>query len=232
MSQKIFVLERVYKTLTDKIETISDPQQQEYYDKIYKMLVNHFMAYRIMSTGMFETSLRTFNKTDKAMKYVSLGKCILQKIPVLGSLLEIPFQIMEEYRGIKTEHLNDRITGNITDSDFATEARINQFMAYVIESLMDHTRFNKELVKALKSEEESYINKAEKMISNAKDFIYSRFFGSSQNQYSFVDKLVVMHMTLVTKSLYEVESEEFKKLSKNKKAFFEFILKVIQPDQL
>ena len=111
MSQKVFALERV----TDKIEMINDSQQQEYYDKFYKMLINHFLAYRIMSTGMFETSVRTFNKTDKALKYVSLGKCIFEKIPVLGSLLELPFKIIDEYRGIKTEHLNDRIVGNITD---------------------------------------------------------------------------------------------------------------------
>ena len=91
---------------------------------------------------------------------MSLGKCIFEKIPVLGSLLEIPFQILEEYRGIKTEHLNDKICGNITDSNFATEANINEFVAYTIEALMDHTRFNKELIKAMKSEEGSYINKA------------------------------------------------------------------------
>ena len=140
------------------------------------------MAYRIMSTGMFQTSLRTFNKADKAMKYVSLGKSILSKVPVLGSLLEIPLQIMEEYRGIKTDTLNGKLAGNITDSDFATdETMLNQFMASAIENLIKYPEFNLELIRIIKEEKRSYVNKAAKMISNTEDFVYSKFFGTSRS---------------------------------------------------
>ena len=39
----------------------------------------------------------------------------------------------------------------------------------------------------------------------------------------------MMHMTLATKRLYEVESEDFKEVSRVKKLFFEFILEAISP---
>ena len=96
------------------------------------MVVNHFMAYRIMSTNMFSNNNRNFNNADKVMGLISSGQSLLAKIPVVGSLLEIPLQLMEKYRGIKTNFLNLKLTDNITNSNFTSESEIIEFMSYAI----------------------------------------------------------------------------------------------------
>ena len=55
-----------------------------------------------MSTNMFSTELRTFDTADKVMGFASNIRCVLDKVPGLGNLLEIPFTIMEKYRSVKT----------------------------------------------------------------------------------------------------------------------------------
>jgi hypothetical protein len=68
------------------------------------------------------------------------------------------------------------------------------------------------------------------VFSDAKDFALSKFFGTGRTAYSFVDEVLMIHMTLITSSLYTIGSDDFRKSSKEKPLFFEFILKSIEPE--
>jgi hypothetical protein len=52
MSSKVFVVERVMA----KIHAVDNSKQREYYDLLYRTIIDHFLAYRISSTKIFSQS--------------------------------------------------------------------------------------------------------------------------------------------------------------------------------
>jgi len=62
----------------------------------------------------------------------------------------MPFEILNDYQGSKTNILNSAIAGKITSSRFKTDSEINRAIAYVIDQLIDNESFNKQLTNAVK----------------------------------------------------------------------------------
>ena len=69
---------------------------------LYHMLLNHFLAYRILSAGFFTQENRSFSDSDNVLEMVTKVQPIFEKIPVLGDLMSIPFQLMDTCRQVKT----------------------------------------------------------------------------------------------------------------------------------
>ena len=92
MHEKVFALERVLA----KIDSL-DPKLKEYYNILYNTVINHFLAYRVCSTGFFSTKSRSFSTHGKYLHLLHKVQPIIKKLPIVGELAEIPFQIMEKY---------------------------------------------------------------------------------------------------------------------------------------
>jgi hypothetical protein len=142
-----------------KIASIDSRKQREYYELLYCSIIDHFLAYRITSTGFFSENTRSFTGGDNAIKTLLTAQPIVHKIPVLGSIIAVPFDIMAKYRKVKTSYLNHLIAKKIGSSNFKTESEITEYMAYAIDRLVDNKQFNAELMHAIKEEQESYIKR-------------------------------------------------------------------------
>lgn len=46
MNKKVFAVDRVI----EKIKGLDSRKQEEYYDKFYRVVIDHFLAYRIAAT--------------------------------------------------------------------------------------------------------------------------------------------------------------------------------------
>ena len=65
--------------------------------------------------------------------------------------------------------------------------------------------FNKKLAQSLKEPENSYLNNALSAMSRLQGLVHSKIFGTGKSCYSFVDEVVVIHMTLITERLYMID---------------------------
>ena len=54
---------------------------------------------------------------------------------------------------IKTEEINETIGRKIGSSDFKTESKITQFMAYTIERMIENKEFNQTIMRAVREEQ-------------------------------------------------------------------------------
>ena len=59
----VFVDENIIK----KIGHIGKPKVEDYYKYLYRMIINHFLAYKLNSTGFFEEETRTYSDADKVI---------------------------------------------------------------------------------------------------------------------------------------------------------------------
>lgn len=80
MEEKVFAVERVIK----KIDSIPEPKIKQYYNLLYNCIINHFLAYRICSTGFFTQKTRTFTKHEHLISFIYKAQPIVKKIPMIG----------------------------------------------------------------------------------------------------------------------------------------------------
>jgi len=170
---------------------------------MYHLIINHFLAYRVLSTGFFTQEARTFSDSDAIIETITKAQPVFDKIPVLGDLLGIPFEILNTYKQIKTETINANIADKIILSTFVDEASITNFVSYSMEQLIDNQGFNHELIDAIKTEEESYLNNLFEKIAGVRKKFQMKMIGAKSDKYSYVSEVVTMHMTLITKKMYE-----------------------------
>ena len=69
MDEKVFAVEKVIA----RIEKIKHPQQKEYYNLLYRTIINHFLAYRVAATGFFEQKERNHSKGDKMLEHLCMA---------------------------------------------------------------------------------------------------------------------------------------------------------------
>ena len=89
----------------EKINQLNRKESQ-YFKKLYRMMIDHFIAYRVGSTGFFTEQNRALNNKEKAVEEITQHYFSVSRIPIVGSILAIPIHIMQKYQGIKTERLN------------------------------------------------------------------------------------------------------------------------------
>ena len=94
MEKRIYTEERI----NNMIEKIDSQKMSEFFKLLYNMLINHFMAYRMLSTGFFNESVREVTTFDSIAGKVCKAQSIIEKIPILGDLVGIPFQILNAFR--------------------------------------------------------------------------------------------------------------------------------------
>ena len=63
MSKKVFAVDRVI----ERIKGLDSRRQEEYYDKFYRVIIDHFLAYRIAATEFFQERARHFSKGEKVL---------------------------------------------------------------------------------------------------------------------------------------------------------------------
>jgi hypothetical protein len=92
----------------DTLEKISklDHRRSQYFKLLYRMMIDHFIAYRVGSTGFFTEQNRAFSKKEKAVDEITQHYFSVSRIPIVGQILAIPIHIMQKYQSIKTERLN------------------------------------------------------------------------------------------------------------------------------
>ena len=100
-------------------------------------------------------------------------------------------------------------------------------MAFVISQLIEDNEFNIELMEAFTAKESSYLTKMLGFAKETKGELYAKVFGSSKPHLTYVHEIVVAHVTLLTTMLYEIDSKEFTKASKNKEVFYRLIYSTI-----
>jgi hypothetical protein len=65
-------------------------------------------------------------------------------------------------------------------------------------------------------------------IEKGKSFLLEKIFDAHQkDNYSIVEKIVTVHMTLITKMLYQIDADNFKSISFSKDKFYKLILDTI-----
>ncbi len=80
------------------------------------------------------------------------AQSIVEKIPILGELVGIPFQILNIFREEKSSRLNSVIADKINASKLQSEAVITYYMAHLIEELIKSKPFNAKLEISIKEE--------------------------------------------------------------------------------
>ena len=72
---------------------------------------------------------------------------------------------------MKTTHMNSNIANKINKSDFMAEANTIIMLSYLIQKLIDNVKFNEILMKQIKEQNLSYLNKFLEKALNTKDTI-------------------------------------------------------------
>lgn len=65
---------------------------------------------------------------------------MIDQLPILSDLIDIPFRIMDQYRQAKAIHLNKVVADKMSFSNFSVQ--ITEYLAFVIESLLSNEEFN------------------------------------------------------------------------------------------
>ena len=60
-----------------------------------------------------------------------------------------------------------------------------------------------------------------------KEKVFSKAFGSTELEFSYVDEVMTIHIMLITKTLFETEYEEFQKILMKEDRFYKMILESI-----
>jgi hypothetical protein len=139
------------KKILERIDQIESRKLSEFYKLLYNVLINHFMAYRMLSTGFFSESVREVTTFDKAAGMVCKAQSIIESIPILGDLVAIPFKILGIVREEKSGHLNSTIADKINGSKLQSEARITSYMSHLVEALINNKDFNTKLMKNIQN---------------------------------------------------------------------------------
>ena len=105
---------------------------------------------------------------------------MVRMIPIVGDMVLAPFRIIYMCMRIKTEEINETIGKKIGSSDFKTELKITESMAYVIEKLIDNMEFNGRLMEAVKKEESSYLNGFLHKFDGVKEEMFHELLGSNK----------------------------------------------------
>lgn len=116
------------------------------------MLINHFMAYRMLSTGFFKEDIREATTFDSIVGNVCKAQSIIERIPILGELVGAPFQIINAFREEKSSRLNNVIADKINRSRLQSANTITYYLSYLVEKLINSSAFNVRLENAIKSE--------------------------------------------------------------------------------
>lgn len=134
------------------IEKIDSRKLSEFYKLLYNMLINHFMAYRMLSTGFFSENVREVTTFDSIAGKVCKAQPIIEKIPILGDLVGIPFKVLHAFKEEKSRRLNSIIADKINGSRLQSEALITFYMSHLIEILIKNKSFNARLSEAIQGE--------------------------------------------------------------------------------
>ena len=126
----------------NNISKLKNQKLSNYYDLLYRMLVNHFLAYRLLSTDLFIQQDTDNNTIDNIMNKICLLQPVISKMPILVDMVSIPLELMDKYRHIKTEILKKNIADKLKNSTFVTESYLNSSLAFVIEELINNKQYN------------------------------------------------------------------------------------------
>lgn len=129
------------------IEDIDSKKLSEFYKTLYNMLINHFVAYRMISTDFFIGSERELTDFDNLIGNVRKAQSIVENIPIVGNLVAIIFKILDVYVEERSIRLDRVIADKINGSKLQSEATITYYMSILIEKLIKNKPFNEKLDK-------------------------------------------------------------------------------------
>jgi hypothetical protein len=87
MSEKINCGEETVKM----INALGSQERKDYYNCLYRLLINHIIAYRVLSTGFVEEASRAaYSKMEFKMHHIVRAQPILMAIPFIGQFAELP----------------------------------------------------------------------------------------------------------------------------------------------
>ena len=88
-------------------------------------------------------------------------------------------------------------------------------MAFTIEKMIQNKEFNRRIMKAVREEEQYYLNGFLESFQEKKQDMFEELIGAKKEQFSYVQLVVTAHITLITKALLEVEPSRFKRISES-----------------
>lgn len=135
------------KWINNMIEDIDSKKLSEFYKTLYNMLINHFVAYRMISTDFFIGSERELTDFDNLIGNVRKAQSIVENIPIVGNLVAIIFKILDVYVEERSIRLDRVIADKINGSKLQSEATITYYMSILIEKLIKNKPFNEKLDK-------------------------------------------------------------------------------------
>ena len=86
------------------------------------------------------------------------------------------------------------------------------------------------IFKSIKEEKKSYLTNLFKGQGEMREKIYTKVFGTSKPKFSYTHEVIVIHTTLLTRRMYQIDPPEFVATSKSGEDFYEFVLSSITPD--
>ena len=144
--------------------------------------------------------------------------------PELKDIALVPFKLMKKYREVKALHLCIFISKKLSDSALNDQTEITHFLADLIEYMIDNQVYSQQIQEAIDGEDDAYLKKLAESITTEKGSPYINIFNTVGKELSYVDSVVVAHLTLVNRFLYEVPIVEFKRVAKDKKLFIAAVL--------
>ena len=162
MKHEKLALERI------KALKLKNPEEGEFYEKLYGIVIDHFVFYRLAKHELLKQESRAFNPLDGILnlfsKFELLNFLTSYFFPTACFFIRISLAYINFYRGEKTINLNNEISGKISPI-FQTEASISEKMSHTIVSLMDSVEYREWLVRRLKEKDERRLSGLDK-ISN------------------------------------------------------------------
>jgi hypothetical protein len=212
-----------------RIDTLESEEHREYFHCIYRMLIDHITAYRVVGTGFVVQDNRSFNKAEQAMTFALKAQPLLEMIPFVGQFVALPCQFMSQYVIAKTERVNSKIAEKIGACRQVGEEDFKRLISGAIQYLVERKEFRDVLNNALKKEQGSLFNKFFDMASTLWDKVTTVALGGTVSNYSYVAEAVLVHMTVITNKFYSMSEDEFKDAASDGKKFGELLLQAITP---
>lgn len=156
------------------------------------------------------------NVLEEIAYYQSINK----KMPTFSRLVRTPYLIIEKCLKENTSPLSRNISQKVGCSKFESDKVIQEYCAYTVLELINNKEFNDDLLQGLNQNQEEYIKKIWDQVAQGRPFDKSKIFETSEFKESVVQEIVCAHVILIIKFLYEIDLQDFQKITEEDKTFF------------
>ena len=152
-------------------------------------------------------------------------------MPTFSRLIRTPYLIIEKCLKQPTSPLSRNISQKVGCSKFESDKVIQEFVSFTVLELINNKEFNDDLLRGLNQDQEEYIKKIWDQVAQGRPFDKKKVFETSEFQESVVQEIVSAHVILIIKLLYEIDLQDFQKITEDNKAFYELVRRSLPPEQ-